>query len=669
MKYLTMYRLWAIIFMGILLAACVPWAEFTVEPTPVVAGKVATFDASPSLLSEKEHGQVTYSWNFGDGTPVGGGKIVKHTFVAKGNYSVTLTITPSKGKAKVEGGTVTKTVSVAASATEGVLSAQVQGSDGVLIPNANVAIAALNVKSDAKGMAVVANVPASVDQVITVTKTGYVSQTTRATIAPDKTTKLLVTLLPVKEIRSISRADVAQVIATTTLGASVTLPANALVNASNQIATSAISAHLSPFNIKSQDMGAMLGNGRGRDASGALVNLISAGVFSIDFYDAQNDHLQLATGKTADIQVDLPYASINGKVLAVGTAIPLWHFDLAQGVWLAEGSGTVVASQTSSVGMAVKATVSHFSTWSWNFPIANLGSVTVSCVDAALQLTACDLTAVVVLPDDSYYFKYANIAAEVTTVIDMPTVGNVSWIGSTNQGQLGNAQSSTTGNIIVALAPPQTDNFVQCKLTNLSPTDCNVVANMTLADNGGTLALPYYIPADGAWVRTAFYTTSPIAWQASSGFSINGTGQLVRYEGSATSAATGNVNLALNTEVISANKLLVVSCDSTADIYPVGAYLGQPNLPTPVTETLASCSIGVSVIGTNASFNFASPTILPGVVINLAMPPLAFMDTVYIGATGKTAQNTFVNFYTSSAASALTNLQTFLLRLHNLIPT
>jgi PKD repeat protein len=669
MKYLTMYRLWAIIFMGMLLAACVPWAEFTVEPTPVVAGKVATFDASPSLVSEKEHGQVTYTWSFGDGTPEGSGKIIEHTFAAKGNYSVTLTITPSKGKAKVEGGTVTKTVNVASSATEGVLSAQVQGSDGVLIPKAKIVIGALNATSDAKGIAVIANAPSSTEQAVTITKAGYLSQTVRATIATSKTTKLLVTLLPVKETRLIKRAEVAQVIATKTLGASVSLPANALVNVNNQLANSAISAHLSPFNVKSRDMSAMLGNGRGRDASGKMVNLISAGVFSIDFYDAQNGHLQLAAGKTADIQVDLPYASINGKVLAVGTAIPLWHFDVAQGLWLAEGAGTVVASQTSSVGLAVKATVTHFSTWSWNFPMDNLGSVTVSCVDTAQQLTACDLTAVVVLPDDSYYFKYASIAAEVTTVIDMPVVGTVSWIGSTNQGQLGNAQSTTTGDVVVPLAAPQTDNFIQCKLADLSPTDCNVVANIALANDGGSLALPYYIPGDGAWVRTAFYTTSPIVWLSSTGFSYNSSEQLVRFEGSATSASTGNVNMVLSTEILSNDKLLVLSCDSTADIYPAGAYLGQTNLPTPTIETLTSCNIGVSVHGVNSNFSYVSPSILPGVTLNLLIPPMAFMDTVYIGATGKTAQNTFVNFFTSSAASALTNFQTILLRLHNLIPT
>lgn len=675
MKNLNMYRLMLIGLFTILLAACVPWAEFTVDPMPVVVGKSATFDASNSMSSEKAHGQVTYSWNFGDGTPAGSGKIVKHTFSTKGKYSVTLTVTPSKGKDK--NGTVTKTINVT-DATTGTsnsgaaasqIQVQIQGSDGVLIANAKAAMGRLSAKSDVKGMALVANVPAGVDQALVVTKTGYVSQTVRTTITPNKTTKVLVTLLPVKEARSIARAEAAQVIATKTLGASVTLPANALVNANNKVATAAISAHLSPFNIKTKDMGAMLGNGRGRDANGKLVQLISAGVFSIDFYDAQNDHLQLASGKTADIQVDLPYASINGKALTVGTTIPLWHFDTVQGVWLAEGSGTVVASKTSLVGLAAKATVAHFSTWSWNFPIDNLGSVTVSCIDNAQQLSACDLTAVIVLPDNSYFYRYAHIDAEVTTVIDMPTNASINWMGVTDLGQLGYTQSLTTGNVVVELSPPQTDNFVQCKLADLSKTDCNVVANITLENGGGSLVLPYYIPGDGAWVRTSFFTTSPIAWLASTGFTLNSSDQLVRFEGNATSASTGNVNLALTTEVVSNDKVLVLSCDTNADMYPVGTYLGQPSLPTPTQEALVSCNIGITVIGTNSNFSYASPTMVPGAAMNLLLPPMAFMDTIYMGATGITTQNNYINVYTSSPSNVLTNLQTIVLRLQNLMAT
>jgi len=673
MKNLNMYRLMLISLFSMLLAACVPWAEFTVEPTSVVAGKVATFDASNSAVSEKEHGKVTYTWNFGDGTAAGDGKIVKHTFVSKGKYNVTLTITPEKNKSKAKKGVVTKTITVADATTTGGASAglkvQAQGSDGVLIANAKVDIGGLSAKSDAKGIALISNAPVGNNQVVTITKAGYVSQTVQVAIAQGKTNQLQITLLPVKEKRAIARAEAAQVIASKTLGASVTLPANALVKPNNQVATSAISANLSPFDIKSLDMSAMLGKGRGRDATGKLVNLISAGVFSIDFYDAQNAHLQLAAGKTADIQVDLPYASINGKALSVGTIVPLWHFDTAQGLWIAEGSGTVVASQSSSVGLAVKATVSHFSTWSWNFVIDNLGSVTVSCVDNTQQLTACDLSAVVVLPDNSYYYRNTQIGAEVTTVVDMPTDGNVTWLGISSQGQLGSVQSTTTGNVVVALTPALTDNFVQCKLADLSPTDCNVVANITLNDGGGTIALPFYVPGDGAWVRTALYTTASINWSASTGFSFGVGDQLIRYEGVATSSATGNVDLSLSNQIITNDKSLVLSCDSNADIYPTGTSVGQANMPTPTQEAIVNCNIGVSVIGTNSNFSYTSPSMLAGESINLLLPPMAFMDTVYFGATGTTAQSNYINVYTSSPANTLTNFQSIMLRLNNLTST
>jgi len=673
MKNLNMYRLMLISLFSMLLAACVPWAEFTVEPTSVVAGKVATFDASNSAVSEKEHGKVTYTWNFGDGTAAGDGKIVKHTFVSKGKYNVTLTITPEKNKSKAKKGVVTKTITVADATTTGGASAglkvQAQGSDGVLIANAKVDIGGLSAKSDAKGIALISNAPVGNNQVVTITKAGYVSQTVQVAIAQGKTNQLQITLLPVKDKRAIARAEAAQVIASKTLGASVTLPANALVKPNNQVATSAISANLSPFDIKSLDMSAMLGKGRGRDATGKLVNLISAGVFSIDFYDAQNAHLQLAAGKTADIQVDLPYASINGKALSVGTIVPLWHFDTAQGLWIAEGSGTVVASQSSNVGLAVKATVSHFSTWSWNFVIDNLGSVTVSCVDNTQQLTACDLSAVVVLPDNSYYYRNTQIGAEVTTVVDMPTDGNVTWLGISSQGQLGTVQSTTTGNVVVALTPALTDNFVQCKLADLSPTDCNVVANITLNDGGGTIALPFYVPGDGAWVRTALYTTASINWSASTGFSFGVGDQLIRYEGVATSSATGNVDLSLSNQIITNDKSLVLSCDSNADIYPTGTSVGQANMPTPTQEAIVNCNIGVSVIGTNSNFSYTSPSMLAGESINLLLPPMAFMDTVYLGATGTTAQSNYINVYTSSPANTLTNFQSIMLRLNNLTST
>ena len=99
----------------------------------------------------------------------------------------------------------------------------------------------------------------------------------------------------------------------------------------------------------------MPGNGRARDASGNLVDLISAGMMTVDFFDAAGNKLQVATGKTATIQMDLPQgtASIGGTAMVVGAAIPLWHFDEAQGLWIEEGTGSVVVTAT---GLAVQAT-------------------------------------------------------------------------------------------------------------------------------------------------------------------------------------------------------------------------------------------------------------------------------------------------------------------------
>ena len=124
-KNLNVYRLILISCLTLLFAACIPSADFTVEPTPVVAGMEATFDASNTLVAAPEQAKVTvsYTWDFGDGTATESGKIVKHTFAAKGKYKVTLTVEASKGKEK---GVVTKTIDVGDA--EGNAAAQVTSS-------------------------------------------------------------------------------------------------------------------------------------------------------------------------------------------------------------------------------------------------------------------------------------------------------------------------------------------------------------------------------------------------------------------------------------------------------------------------------------------------------------------------------------------------------------
>ncbi len=70
-----------------------PVAQFT----PTCNGLACTFDASASTDSDGTI--VSYSWNFGDGTPVATGATVQHTFATTNSYSVTLTVTDNGGAA------------------------------------------------------------------------------------------------------------------------------------------------------------------------------------------------------------------------------------------------------------------------------------------------------------------------------------------------------------------------------------------------------------------------------------------------------------------------------------------------------------------------------------------------------------------------------------------
>jgi penicillin-binding protein 1A len=72
-----------------------PVAAFTYVPTSARANEPVTFDASAST---DDGGIAKYSWEFGDGSPLGSGKTVAHTFTSPGKYTVTLWVTDDTGQ-------------------------------------------------------------------------------------------------------------------------------------------------------------------------------------------------------------------------------------------------------------------------------------------------------------------------------------------------------------------------------------------------------------------------------------------------------------------------------------------------------------------------------------------------------------------------------------------
>lgn len=77
----------------------------------------------------------------------------------------------------------------------------------------------------------------------------------------------------------------------------------------------------------------------------------------------------------------------DGSAIAIGDTIPLWSLNEDTGIWLQEGVGTVVASTESPTGLAMNATVGHFSWWNCDVSAnAAQAIVTVTAPEAGTAL-------------------------------------------------------------------------------------------------------------------------------------------------------------------------------------------------------------------------------------------------------------------------------------------
>ena len=414
----------------------------------------------------------------------------------------------------------------------------VKSQDGALLNQASVSIGDVTGLTNEEGQ-VNLDVSLSEEVVVRVSSQGFVNQSVVTPIT--ELTELQVIMLPVKEVHAITNIQEAQVIKGNTLNAKITISANAFVDTNGTPAEGNVTLNLTPWDIQDNDLNAMLGNGQALDAQNERVELISAGMMSVSFYDAQGNYLQLAENTTAQIQMDLPYDSINNEPLAVGSTIPLWHFDEATGLWLEEGTGTVVASTTSDTGLAVQADVPHFSTWNWDFKFENAGSVNVRCQNFDGSATTCNVTANITLDDGSRFTKSNNLPLEGHTVINMPTSGSILWKASKN-GLIGTQTSGTTGNVVITLEEPTTSNFVQCKI-NGEGAACTLTVKTQ-----GNASLEFSIPAQGATVSTVLNGVNSITWEARSFNLIEGQ-TFVYYTGSTVSDTSESISINLDNRI------------------------------------------------------------------------------------------------------------------------
>jgi len=336
-----------------------PTAAFTVADTAPLNTPVI-FDASASTTT---NGDLQYYWDFGGGRH-GGGKVIARMFAASGATSVTLTVVDAGGHSATQ----SKTITISApTTTPAMVTAQgsIQAVDGTALQGVSVTPfgASTSGTTDANGkvnVSVAAGAPLSVK----LSKDGYADQFVSLTLPAAAGSDAYFEAVMRPRDAALTLADAA---AGGSLngrdGAAITLPANALVDSSGTAVTGAVQIAMTPVNVTDPGAGGFPGSFDGITPSGAVTPIVSFGTTEY-VLSANGNPLQLAPGKTAVIEVPLyATASSNVATLKAGDTTPLWSLDEATGTWVQEGEGTVVASTSSPSGLAMRATVSHFTWW------------------------------------------------------------------------------------------------------------------------------------------------------------------------------------------------------------------------------------------------------------------------------------------------------------------
>lgn len=464
--------------------------------------------------------------------------------------------------------------SSAETAVEKSVKALVQTAAGSALAGAEISIGGQLFSTDASGNAEFkVKLPQSAKTVVvTIKKAGFITQSLEWKV--DEIAQLSANLLPIKQVLTVAKIEEEQIIQSAFMNAQISIPANAFVLPNGQPAMGEVTVEFTPWDIQGSDLNAMPANGAALDAAGNPAVLISAGMMTATFTNAAGQKLQLKSGVTADIQMDLPLSSINNQAMTVGTSIPMWYFDITKGKWVEEGTpGTVVASSLSPTGLAVQATVTHFSTWNWDFKFENPGSINVKCKSAATYVP-CHITAKVELKDGSGLTKTTSISENGVDIINMPTEGQIHWSAKDTTGTLiGSAVSQLPNDTIVVidLGVPATSNKVQCVLEDGTAAACSGEFTTTV----GTMlkAAEFNAPKEGTRVLTGLKSANDkLVWSAQTEITLEGD-QWVRYVGAAVSTSKSDVKIVLkDKEVVASDKGLsfFVQCTSGHD-YNTGA--------------------------------------------------------------------------------------------------
>ncbi len=258
----------------------------------------------------------------------------------------------------------------------------------VAVNGAAVQFGSSNATTDKFGYFEVRNVQVTqIAAVVTVLKPGYFKGIKTYIATAGKSAFFRIKLLPKSTAGNIDAAAGGTV--TLTNGLSISLPAGALVNSSNNAAyTGSVTVAAQWLNPTAGDLYRIMpGDLRGLDSLNFIRLLTTYGMAAVELTGTSGELLQIAAGKKATLNFPLP----NAIASTAPATIPLWYFDETKGLWKQEANA--VKSGNNYVGE-----VSHFSYWNCDMPIDKTVEFSAIIVDANGNP----------MPNVSVWIEYAN---------------------------------------------------------------------------------------------------------------------------------------------------------------------------------------------------------------------------------------------------------------------
>jgi hypothetical protein len=226
------------------------------------------------------------------------------------------------------------------------------------VEDAQVKVGSKNALTDADGFFRILHAPLNNrDALVTVEKTSYFKayRTFAATSGANQVTIKLLKKVVAGWVNSTAGGEVVM-----TNGTKISLPANAVVNASNGSAYSGIVNVIATYiDPSSPDiLQTVPGSFMANDKNNQRVILSSFGMVAVELVSNSAEKLQIKSGYTATLKMVIPAASQS----SAPNTIALWYVDEQSGIWKEEGTAT-------KQGNFYVGDVKHFSFWNCDAPM------------------------------------------------------------------------------------------------------------------------------------------------------------------------------------------------------------------------------------------------------------------------------------------------------------